>query len=278
MRAPGAITRVVLFAVAVTVAAAAAEALLYPLLSAAASAVGARLILYPWLGLAGVTAANAGGIRVDKMSWRDLGLGRDAASPRLFARAAVLGALAIGVPSLVLLAAGWLRAEPSAQGSWAAASLQSLAVLAPSAFAEEFMVHGYALRTLRGAFGWVPALAITSVVFGLLHLGNPGAGPLSVVMVMVAGFFLGSIVMTTGSLYAAGVMHLAWNWVLVAALHSPVSGIGLASPNYQIVDAGPDWATGGAWGPEGGLAAGLGMLAGTLYLFARRTRQRETEG
>jgi hypothetical protein len=54
-----------------------------------------------------------------------------------------------------------------------------------------------------------------------------------------------------------------------------VSGIGLAAPNYRVVDAGPDWATGGAWGPEGGLFAGLGMAVALLFLYRRRERRAE---
>ena len=54
-----------------------------------------------------------------------------------------------------------------------------------------------------------------------------------------------------------------------------VSGLPLESPDYRYVDAGPDWATGGVWGPEGGAAGGLGMLGGLAYLYARRKSRRQ---
>jgi hypothetical protein len=52
-------------------------------------------------------------------------------------------------------------------------------------------------------------------------------------------------------------------------LHTLISGRSLPHPDYQIVDSGPDWITGGVWGPEGGIGAGLGILAGIGYLYAR---------
>jgi hypothetical protein len=57
--------------------------------------------------------------------------------------------------------------------------------------------------------------------------------------------------------------------------HTAVSGLPLESPDYRVVDAGPDWVTGGVWGPEGGAAGGLGMLAGLVYLYARRNTRRQ---
>ena len=80
----------------------------------------------------------------------------------------------------------------------------------------------------------------------------------------------------TRSLYAALAAHLAWNWTLVGVLHTPVSGIPFATPDYRIVDAGPDWATGGVWGPEGGVPAALGLLSASIYLYARRKRREES--
>jgi hypothetical protein len=85
-------------------------------------------------------------------------------------------------------------------------------------------------------------------------------------------FFLGGVLVATRSLYAAWMAHFAWNWTMAVLFHTAVSGLPLESPGYRYVDAGPDWATGGPWGPEGGLPAALGMGAGMAYLFVRRRR------
>ena len=62
--------------------------------------------------------------------------------------------------------------------------------------------------------------------------------------------------------------------VMAVVFHTAVSGLPLESPRYRYVDAGPDWATGGDWGPEGGIPAGLGMGTGAalVYLLSRRRR------
>jgi hypothetical protein len=125
---------------------------------------------------------------------------------------------------------------------------------------------------LRESTGVWPALVASSLVFGALHLMNPGATAISVAMVALAGIFLGGVLVVTGSLWAAFAAHLAWNWTLSAVIHTPVSGLPFVVPGYRAIDAGPDWITGGAWGPEGGIAAGLGMCAAIGVLAARGRR------
>jgi hypothetical protein len=60
---------------------------------------------------------------------------------------------------------------------------------------------------------------------------------------------------------------------MAVPLHAPVSGLRFEAPDYRTVSTGPSWATGGAWGPEGGAAAALGMLVCLSYLYARRRRE-----
>ena len=92
-----------------------------------------------------------------------------------------------------------------------------------------------------------------------------------------SGAFLGLVLVRTGSLYAAWAAHLAWNLVLVAVMHANVSGVAMDAPDYRIVDSGPDWATGGNWGPEGGIFALLGLAVVTWIIFRRPTRRLEPD-
>jgi hypothetical protein len=147
-------------------------------------------------------------------------------------------------------------------------------LLLPAALYEELATRGYLFAVLRDSLGWRTALVVMSVLFGLLHLRNPGASAESVTLVILAGIFLGAVVVATGSLYAAWMAHFAWNWTMAVVFHTAVSGLPLEAPDYRLADAGPDWVTGGVWGPEGGAAGGLGMLGALAYLYARRNARR----
>jgi hypothetical protein len=96
-------------------------------------------------------------------------------------------------------------------------------------------------------------------------------------IVTLAGVFLGAIRLSFRSVYASSAAHAAWNWVLAVAFHASVSGMRFDAPDYRTVEQGPDWLTGGQWGPEGGVAAALGMLVVLAYLYrTRRTRREES--
>lgn len=230
----------------------------------------------PTLMLAGgMLVAHAWTFRtVEPRGWRYVGLGRDALRTRTLVEAGGLGMAAIGLPSILLLLAGWLGVEAAAPGNSLGSAVGLLAQLAPRALGEELMLRGFVFAVLWEWWGAWRAILATSVLFGLLHLGNAGADVRSVVLVTLAGIFLGRVLVVTRSLYAAWMAHLGWNFTLAALLHAPVSGIVFGAPGFRVVDAGPDWATGGSWGPEGGVFAGAGLVLALLYL-SRRERLTE---
>jgi len=220
--------------------------------------------------LAGIGGGTIVTVRwIDRRPWSYLLLDRGAAKPRPVAEGYALGLLAIGLPSAALIATGWLSLTPYAPGSWAAAAIRVSVLLLVAALAEELIFRGYLFALLRERLGVAAALAITSVAFGYAHVSNPGASTRALLLVMLAGVFLGAMVVVFRSLYAAWMAHFAWNWTMAVLLHVPVSGLESETPDYRTTDAGPDWATGGEWGPEGGGGAAVGMVAGLGYLAAR---------
>lgn len=212
---------------------------------------------------------------VDRTGWGYVDLARRSAGPRPLSFGLVSGALAIGVPSLLMLAAGWfaLYREPHADRLWAD-TFSTLVVLVTAAFAEELMVRGYLLSALADGIGRWPAIATTSLLFAALHLGNPNVSPIALVVVALAGVFLAIVRYSTASLYAAWMAHLAWNATIVLVMHAVVSGQSFPTDGWSIFERGPDWITGGYWGPEGGLGAALGLAGGTALLLIRDRRAR----
>ncbi len=240
------------------------------------AAVDTREALFQWLTLISVVATTWIMLRrVEKEPWSTVGLDRAAAAPPVIIKGAAYGAITIGLVCMLLLASHMLRIDRTFPGSWWGEAGHSTIVLLPAAFFEELLIRGYAFSVLRRTAGWRLALIVTSVVFGLLHAWNPGADAESILAVVVAGFFLGAILLATRSLYAAGAAHFAWNWVMSGALHIAVSGIPSRDPDYRTVETGPDWLTGGPWGPEGGLAAVAVMFVAIFYLYARYLRRVE---
>lgn len=262
--------RLALFALALLAGLAVMQGLVYPVASAAGRALGLRVTFGEWILCGALVVAHVLLLKqIERRPWRDVGLDVGAARPDLLARGALVGLLPILVPSLLLIAIGVLdaqdAAEPGGTGAWLDAAGRILWVLVPAAMFEELAFRGYPFLVLQESVGRWAAVLVTSLAFGLIHAANPGATVGSVLVVAVAGIFLAAVRLGTGSLWAAFVAHLAWNFALSGVLHAAVSGSAFPSPGYRVVDAGPDWLTGGAWGPEGGAGAVAGMLAVTWW-------------
>jgi len=256
------------------------ESLTAPLFGVLSRAVGEPVPMYPFSMLVGVLAGCWAGFRfMDEVPWSGLGIGEGTWRGRRLLVGAALGTAAILLTTAVLWAAQQLHFEavsPAAYegDSWSGTALRLLMVLAPAALWEELVFRGYLHAVAREAApvgqGTLLARSAGSVAFGLVHLMNPGAGVRTTFIVMLAGWCL-CLVRERSGLPAAFTAHLAWNWVMAAVLHVPVSGLPFATPGYRAVASGPDWITGGSWGPEGGVVAAL-VLGGAAAWGQRASR------
>lgn len=130
---------------------------------------------------------------------------------------------------------------------------------------EEIGFRGYAFQRLVDATGAIGALAITSVLFGLGHFGNPAATPLSTLNTVLAGVLMALGYLRTRGLWFPIGLHFAWNFVLGPLASLPVSGVGMMSL-FQVRVAGPVWLTGGDYGPEGSVILTVACLGGIIWL------------
>lgn len=246
---------------------------LFLLAGLAASNVGVPLVamtlpavsmswLRPTLECAAVLfATRYATTRLDGAGWGAVGLGPTAWRGRVLLVGLAAGSLAIAMPTTLLIVLGDLSFATAPEGDVARSLLYSVAVLGPAALTEELLLRGYPFSVLSGTWGWPVATGVTSVVFGALHLGNPGVTPLAIANVVAAGVFLAGVRVVTGSLAAAWAAHFGWNWTMSAGFHASVSGLPFGTPGYRLADTGPDWLSGGAWGPEGGVVAAAGMMS-----------------
>lgn len=174
-----------------------------------------------------------------------------------------LGVL-VGLVVVALMAAigvvGWAP-EEGGTSEWLRGAVGAMAFLAVPAAAEEALLRGYPLQALAEAWGAGRAVIVTSVLFGLLHLNNPGVGALSTANVAAAGVLLGVVYLRTASLWWATGVHLGWNWSHGYVADVPVSGLELLdAPLYEGVTSGPAWLGGGAFGPEGSVVTTVVVL------------------
>ena len=285
LRAPW---RLMVFGLVLLVTQPIADAVITPIVGAVGRAVEWRLEAYPWVTAVAVWAALAVALRsVDLAPWAAVGLDRSAWRPGRLVAGGLVGLGALGVTMGVLWMTGsvslrsvggdaGMTADLWSTESWGRVAVRVGLFLAPAALWEEWIFRGYLWTVAEAAGGIQVARWSTAVVFGLVHLLNPGVTVISTLAVVVAGLALGALREGTGSLAVAWLAHWGWNWGMAALWHVPVSGIPFATPSYRTVVQGPVWWTGGAWGPEGGAAAlvvlGTAVVGGTWW----RTRTSQT--
>ncbi|MEX2467560.1 MAG: type II CAAX endopeptidase family protein [Gemmatimonadota bacterium] len=204
-------------------------------------------------------------------------VGRETAV-ELFVGTGLGTATALVAVALLTVAGGvvW-STEGGTVAGWLSAGAGALLFLVLPAAAEEVLLRGYLLQALAEAWGVGRALVLTSLVFALAHLGNPGITTLAVVNIGVAGLWLGVIWVRTGSLWWATGAHLGWNWGGAYVADLPVSGLELFdAPFYEARMVGPDWLGGGPFGPEGSVLA-TAVLGGATWWCGRTRRLKVNE-
>ncbi|MFJ9556631.1 lysostaphin resistance A-like protein [Nocardiopsis sp. NPDC101807] len=137
------------------------------------------------------------------------------------------------------------------------------------AVAEELLFRGVLFRVVEEAAGTWGALAVSSVLFGGLHLVNPNAtlwGALAIAL--EAGLMLGAAYAATRSLWLPIGLHLGWNTAQAGVFGTAVSGSEDAFAGlFAGETSGPTAIGGGAFGPEGSVFAVLLCGAVTVYLL-----------
>lgn len=156
------------------------------------------------------------------------------------------------------------------------AALVSVALL--PAFSEEMLFRGILFRWIEEFAGSWVTLGVTSALFGLAHILNPGATWFSSFAIAVeAGLLLGAVYMLTRSLWMPIGLHAAWNFAEGPIFGVPVSG-GPATGAIRASISGPWLLSGGSFGLEGSvIAVAVATTAGALFL-ALAIRQGELIG
>lgn len=153
------------------------------------------------------------------------------------------------------------------------------ALIGIAATLEELVYRCLLFRLLERAWGTGVALALQAMVFAVAHLENVEQGGAAVVVTMlvsvtVLGLLWAGVFVLTRNLWVAAANHAAWNFTILLS-GVPLSGIEDwrdLSP-LESRYAGPDWLTGGMFGPESSLLVIVSTsIAVVLLLRAARRR------
>lgn len=133
------------------------------------------------------------------------------------------------------------------------------------AIGEECFCRGYIQRNLQQKLSPLPALVISAAVFMLMHIGNPSKNMLAMPGIFTGGLLLGINYIYTGNLWFGIALHTSWNFIQGPLLGFVVSGLHLPSVLIQT-NTGPDWMTGGSFGPEASVLACVLNIVITILL------------
>jgi membrane protease YdiL (CAAX protease family) len=186
----------------------------------------------------------------------------------------LVGAVLFGAVMGIIAATGHYQ-----YAGWGAVSgaVAVLGKMCAVAVAEELVFRAVLFRIIEQWIGTWLALAASALVFGLLHLANPGATLFGALAIAVeAGVMLGAAYALTRTIWFAVGIHLAWNFVQGGVFGATVSGT--ASTFQSLIRgaiAGPDLLTGGGFGPEASVPAiGVGVVAAVVLLILTVRRGR----
>lgn len=137
-----------------------------------------------------------------------------------------------------------------------------------SAIFEEILVRGIIFRIMEEKLGSYIALIISALIFGALHLANPNATIATAFgLAIQAGLLLGAAFIYSKNLWFPIAIHFAWNFMQSAIYGANVSGNAIKKTLIVSKIEGPDWLTGGEFGPEGSIQATVFCFIATLGLL-----------
>jgi membrane protease YdiL (CAAX protease family) len=257
------------------------------------------VLLYTLFTLSVLAASVLAARLLDRRPAASIGLGFHSRWPKELLIGLLLGAVFVSAVVAVQLAARTLRLEASgvAGGDLAREFAFYVLFFTGVAFFEELLFRGYLLQVLAegiGDFaeylgtvrpavsispesaeriGKVVAAVLLSAPFGFVHYFNTGGTFIGAMAAGMAGLVLSLAYFRTRSLWVPVGMHTTWNFFLAWVFSLPVSGEVLPRTPFTATVSGPDWLSGGSFGPEGSILTFVALSL--MVVILARWRQVE---
>ena len=129
---------------------------------------------------------------------------------------------------------------------------------------EEVLCRGYIMVSLSRRYHVAVGVFINSLLFGALHLANPGVSALPIINICLFGIVMSLMFLRTGNIWMVSALHTAWNFVQGNVFGVLVSGGDVSEKilSTELIES-KALINGGVFGLEGGLAVTI-VLAVTI--------------
>lgn len=143
---------------------------------------------------------------------------------------------------------------------------------------EEVIFRGILFRLIADKWNIAVGLTTSSLLFGLAHLGNPGATLWAALAIALAsGWLFGMAYAYHQTIWVPVGMHWAWNYLEGGVFGCSVSGTPLDyRPLITPKISGTDLLSGGAFGPEASIicvAIGMGISIVYTVLYIKKKKR-----
>jgi len=219
---------------------------------------------------------------IEKKSAGTLGLSLSTGADRKRAAISYLRGLGIGAVMLtavflILLASGNATiiatgVKPESIGVFIA----MLVMWIPQGATEEIMTRGYMMSRISPRLGRAGAVAVSSALFAVMHMGNNGVNVIAIINLMAVAVFFALLSLLTEELWTVCALHTIWNLTQGNIFGFLVSGNAPAASILTTASTAgsQEIITGGGFGPEGGLVVtfvtGIALAIVSFLLLRRR--------
>lgn len=141
---------------------------------------------------------------------------------------------------------------------------------------EEVVARAWLLPQLASRTNLKLAVLISSLFFTLLHAGNSGLTPLSLVNLFLFGVAMSLYLLKTDTVWGVAGIHGAWNFAQGNLFGILVSGQPSGTSLMTFLPQGDQgWLSGGSFGIEGSIMTSLVLLLLIVYLAYQLKKENE---
>jgi hypothetical protein len=148
----------------------------------------------------------------------------------------------------------------------------SIAIVALGTLAVEIVFRGYFFARLIDSIGAVAATVVVSVLYAIATNLHPNATFLSAIIAFSTSLLLCNAYLRTQGIWVSWGLHFGWAITTALFLGLPSAGDSSLPTLIVTTVSGPEWLTGGVYGPDAAFLTGIIRLLALIALY-RITRE-----